>query len=102
MSFDESGYILYPRTSQTQQVPAYNVQVSTPRLALFSPKYPFSRMAFQIAVRRDTPMTLRLSPKVWLILSETDERFNIVRGERIQPQTRHLPRSALELYVALL
>jgi hypothetical protein len=30
MSLDESGYILYPRASQTQQVPAYNFQVSIP------------------------------------------------------------------------
>jgi hypothetical protein len=30
MSFDESGYILYPRASQTQQVPAYDFQVSIP------------------------------------------------------------------------
>jgi hypothetical protein len=30
MSLDESGYILYPRASQTQQVPAYDFQVSIP------------------------------------------------------------------------
>ena len=40
MSFDESGYILYPRTSQTQQVPAYNFQVSIPGWRSSVPKYP--------------------------------------------------------------
>jgi hypothetical protein len=30
MLLDESGYILYPRASQTQQVPAYDFQVSIP------------------------------------------------------------------------
>ena len=40
MSFDESGYILYPRTSQTQQVPAYNFQASIPGWRSSIPKYP--------------------------------------------------------------
>ena len=43
MSFDESGYILYPRTSQTQQVPAYNFQASIPGWCSSIPKYPESR-----------------------------------------------------------
>ncbi len=40
MSFDESGYILYPRASQTQQVPAYDFQVSIPDWRSSVPKYP--------------------------------------------------------------
>ena len=40
MSFDESGYILYPRASQTQQVPAYDFQVSIPGWRPSVPKYP--------------------------------------------------------------
>jgi hypothetical protein len=36
--------------------------------------------------------------EIWTIFSETGERFNTVRDERIQPHTRHLPRSALEYY----
>ena len=40
MSFDESGYILYPRASQTQQVPAYDFQVSIPGWRSSVPKYP--------------------------------------------------------------
>ena len=40
MSFDESGYILYPRASQTQQVPAYNFQISIHRWRSSVPKYP--------------------------------------------------------------
>jgi len=40
MSFDENGYILYPRTSQTQQVPAYNFQISIPGWRSSVPKYP--------------------------------------------------------------
>lgn len=40
MTFDESGYILYPRASQTQQVPAYDFQVSIPSWRSLAPKYP--------------------------------------------------------------
>jgi hypothetical protein len=32
------------------------------------------------------------------IFSETDERFNTVRNQRIHPHTRHLSRSALEYH----
>jgi hypothetical protein len=57
MSFDESGYILYPRTSQTQQVPAYNFQVSI--LAFFSSQV--SQMTLEVALCRGAPPTPRLS-----------------------------------------
>jgi hypothetical protein len=36
MLFDKSGYILDARAGQTQQVPAYDFQISGPRPALFS------------------------------------------------------------------
>jgi hypothetical protein len=52
MSFDESSYILYPRTSQTQQVPAYNFQASIPGWRSSIPKYPESRS--RIVPRRPT------------------------------------------------
>ena len=61
MSFDESAYILYPRTSQTQQVPAYNFQVSIPQAGdLQFPSIPISRMTLEIAVCRGAPLTPRL------------------------------------------
>jgi len=45
MSFDESGYILYPRASQTQQVPAYDFQVSIPGwCSSVHPSIPVSRL----------------------------------------------------------
>ena len=60
MSFDESGYILYPRASQTQQVPAYNFQVSIPGWRFSVPKYSSLPNDTQIAVCRGAPLTPRL------------------------------------------
>jgi hypothetical protein len=48
MSFDESGYILYPRASQTQQVPAYDFQFLFPAGALQFPSIPVSRMTLEV------------------------------------------------------
>ena len=61
MSFDESGYILYPRASQAQQVPAYDVQVSIPGWRSSVPKYPsFPNATRSQAVCRGAPLALRL------------------------------------------
>ena len=61
MSFDESGYILYPRASQTQQVPAYDFQVSIPDWRSSVPKYPsFPNDTRSQAVCRGAPLALRL------------------------------------------
>ena len=102
MSFDESGYILYPRASQTQQVPAYNFQVSIPGWRSSVPKYPSlpNDTRSRGVPRRPTDAKIVVARKgeICAIFSETDERFNTVRDERIQPQTRHLPRSALEYH----
>ena len=102
MSFDESGYILYPRTSQTQQVPAYNFQVSIPGWRSSVPKYPTlpNDTRDRAVPRRPTDAKTIVARKgeIWTIFSETGERFNTVRDERIQPHTRHLPRSALEYH----
>jgi hypothetical protein len=102
MSFDESGYILYPRTSQTQQVPAYNFQVSIPGWRSSVPKYPTlpNDTRDRGVPRRPTDAKSIVARKgeIWTIFSETDERFNTVRDEIIQPHTRHLPRSALEYH----
>jgi len=62
MSFDESGYILYPRASQTQQVPAYDFQVSIPGWRSSVLKYPgFPNDTRSQAVCRGAPLALRLS-----------------------------------------
>jgi hypothetical protein len=102
MSFDESGYILYPRASQTQQVPAYNFQVSIPGWRSSVPKYPSlpNDTRSRGVPRRPTDAKTVVARKgeICAIFSETDERFNTVRDERIQPHTRHLPRSALEYH----
>ena len=42
MSFDESGYILYPRASQTQQVPVMIFKFLFPAGALKFPSIPVS------------------------------------------------------------
>ena len=101
MSFDESGYILYPRTSQTQQVPAYNFQVSIPGWRSSVPKYPSLPITrSRVVPRRPTDAKTIVAQKgeIWTIFSETDERFNTVRDERIHPHTRHLPRPTLEYH----
>ena len=102
MSFDESGYILYPRASQTQQVPAYNFQVSIPGWRSSVPKYPSlpndTRSRGVPRHPTDAKTVVARKGEIWAIFSETDERFNTVRDERIQPHTRHLPRSALEYH----
>jgi hypothetical protein len=59
MSFDESGYVLYPRASQTQQVPAYDFQVSIP--GWHSSVYPsLPNDTRSQAVCRGAPLALRL------------------------------------------
>ena len=102
MSFDESGYILYPRASQTQQVPAYNFQVSIPGWRSSVPKYPslpnFTRSRGVPRRPTNAKTVVARKRKIWTIFSETDERFNTVRDQRIHPHTRHLPRSALEYH----
>ena len=102
MSFDESGYILYPRTSQTQQVPAYNFQVSIPGWRSSVPKHPNipndTRSRGVPRHSTEAKTVVARNGKIWPIFSEMHERFNTVRDERIQPHTRHLPRSALEYH----
>lgn len=102
MSFDESGYILYPRTSQTQQVPAYNFQVSIPGWRSSVPKHPNipNDTRSRGVPRRSTEAktVVARNGKIWPIFSETDERFNTVRDVRFQPHTRHLRRSALDYH----
>ena len=87
MSFDESGYILYPRTSQTQQVPAYNFQVSIPGWRSSVPKHPNipNDTRSRGVPRRSTEAktVVARNGKIWSILSATDEQFNTVRDERI-------------------
>ena len=96
MSFDESGYILYPRTSQTQQVPAYNFQVSIPGWRSSVPKHPnIPNDTRSRGVPRRSPEAKTVVARngtIWPIFSETGERFNTVRDER------HLRRSALDYY----
>src|ERR1019366_1773685 len=61
MSFDESGDIIYPRASQTQQVPAYDFQVSIHGWRSSVPKYPsFPNDTRSQAVCRGAPLALRL------------------------------------------
>ncbi len=61
MSFDKSGYILYPRASQTQQVPAYDFQISIPGWRSSVPKYPsLPNDTRSQAVCRGVPLALRL------------------------------------------
>ena len=102
MSFDESGYILYPCTSQTQQVPAYNFQVSIPGWRSSVPKHPNipNDTRSRGVPRRSTEAktVVARNGKIWPIFSEMDERFNTVRDERIQPLRDNLPRSALEYH----
>ena len=89
MSFDESGYILYPRTSQTQQVPAYNFQLLIPGWRSSVPKYPSlpNDTQSRVVPRRPTDAKTVVARKeeIRTIFSETDERFNTVRDERIHP-----------------
>ena len=96
MSFDESGYILYPRASQTQQVPAYNFQVSIPGWRSSVPKYPSlpNDTRSRGVPRRPTDAKTVVARKgeICAIFSETGERFNTVRDER------HLRRSALDYH----
>ena len=80
MSFDESGYILYPRTSQTQQVPAYNFQVSIPGWRSSVPKHPNipNDTRSRGVPRRSTEAktVVARNGTIWPIFSETGERFN--------------------------
>ena len=102
MSFDESGYILYPCTSQTQQVPAYNFQVSIPGWRSSVPKHPNipndTRSRGVPRHSTEAKTVVARNGKIWPIFSEMHERFNTVRDERFQPHTRHLRRSALDYY----
>ena len=86
MLFDQTGYILYPRASQAQQVPAYGFQASIPARRSSVPKYPVSRMTLEVAVSRrptDAKAVVTRKRENWATFSETDERFNTVRDERI-------------------
>jgi hypothetical protein len=81
MSFDESGYILYPRASQTQQVPAYDFQVSIPDWRSSVPKYPSlpndtrSQAVFpQRPAGTKTAVALKGESRLYLVRGMSDSR----------------------------
>jgi hypothetical protein len=58
-------------------------------------------MTLEVAVSRlptDAKTVVARKRENWAIFSETGERFNTVRDERIKLPTRHLPSSSLEYY----
>ena len=84
MLFDKSRYILDAGAGQTQQVPAYDFQISSPRPALFSSlelhRPPFSRMTFELGsvprnqANNKTPIALKGETGSYLVNGTNNSR----------------------------
>jgi hypothetical protein len=83
MSFDQTGYILYPAPVKRNKFQLMAFKLLSPPGALQFPSIPASRMTLAVSRRpTDAKAVVARKRENWATFSETDERYTVT-DERI-------------------